>query len=537
MRIIAILALLACWTATEASSEKTAPVETTANWAVGGSEGLNRLLQNAPAPLLSAEERSPEQVYEVLEDMRVMAAAFSQLIAKTFPDDQNLQNAGVRSYYLGGGCLFLADLPYHVAGGETQSADQPTDKAWNAARRKLGYAPRAPVPLDRSKRLQEAIRSALKLAKNIRHLEANDFIAVAAVGGEASAPSILTGRASFGDLSAVEFASEWTGGSSALADAATLSRVMDTLLRSKLRDRYSDSDIRFYLVSDPSYNGVIVFPVNKKMSSFYLKGFGALFFVDVLYPVGKKGAGSAQPADLWQEALREMQSRRMRQADKGAGSALSADLWQESLKEMQSRRMRQAIAVDYRGFGRSLMNLTEKEAQELLSQTADAVLESLRYSPRIRGMGPNEALIVSIRGSDGSWLVFRSLKRHADAYGAGALDINAFQEKVSVEIDMRPLSWETVMQSPAPPVDALTLTISEDGSMTLDGKAVTMAQLKLRFNSAPAEKKKQLIIRSSPKVGHEQIVEAMDLANRADIQKIGLAIEARKPNVTKGDGK
>lgn len=510
MRIISILALLACWTAAEASSEKTAPVETTTNWAVGGSEGLNRLLQNAPAPLLSAEKRSPEQVYEVLEDMSVMAAAFSQLIAKTFPDDQNLQNAGVHSYYLGEGCLFLADLPYHVAGGEAQSADQPTDKAWNAARRKLGYAPRAPVPLDRSKRLQEAIRSALKLAKNIRHLEADDFIAVAAVGGKASAPSILTGRASFGDLSAVEFASEWTGGRSALADAATLSRVMDTLLRSKLRDRYSGDPIRFYLVSDPSDNGVIVFPVNKKMSSFYLKGFGALFFADVLYPVGKKGAGSAQPADLWQE----------------------------SLKEMQSRRMRQAIAVDLRGFGRSLMNLTEKEAQDLLSQTTDAVLESLRYGSRIRGMGPDEALIVSIRGYDGSNLVFRTLKRDADAYGSGALDIDAFREKVSVEMDMRPLSWEAVFESPVPSDKALTLTISGDGRMTLDGKTATMEQLKERFNNAPEEmKKKTLLIKSSSKAAHTQVINAMEAAKRAGFQKIDFAIEARKPNVTKGDGK
>ena len=447
-------------------------------------------LDYGPAALLHVAGLSLGEEHEILEDMRVMSAALSTMIAKAFPDDPNLQNVDIRSYILDSGCLFMARFPYHVPDEKAGAADKPEDEVWNSARQKLGYDKITPYD---AAQFKETIRSALKLAKNIRHLEADNFIAIAAVGNFSTtfgtSATMLTARAPFGDLTNPEFTWNRASDRSAQGDAAVMSRVMKKLLVAKLQEQYSGGS-----------------PISPLFESFYLKGYGALFFVNVEYPVGKKGAGSAQPADLWQESLREMQSRSMRQADAAA-------------------------------IGRSLMNLTEKEAQELLSQTADAVLESLRYSPRIRGMGPDEALIVSIRGSDGSWLVFRSLKRHADAYGAGALDINAFREKVSVEMDMRPLSWETVMQSPAPPVDALTLTISEDGSMTLDGKAVTMAQLKLRFNSAPAEKKKQLIIRSGPKVGHEQIVEAMDLANRADIQKIGLAIEARQPNVTKGDGK
>ena len=373
---------------------------------------------------------------------------------------------------------------------------------------KLGYAARAAVPSDRTERLKETLQSALALAKNIRHFKTDDFIALAAVGrSRPPARSILTARASFNDLSAVQFDMGWTDNPSTQGDSAALRRVIDKLLRAKLRHRFGGGGgpMGVDIESDSS--------LINYTNALYLKGYGAFFHTDVHYPVRIKDADNDPPADLWRESIRELQSGS--QADLGMGLR----------------------------YGISRHDLpSEEEAAVLRSQTAGAILEALRYGSRIRGMGPDEALIVSIRGYDGSSLVFRALKRDADAYGSGALDINAFREKVSVYMDMRPLSWEAVLQSSALSDDTTQLTISEDGSMTLDGAAVTMEQLKERLNAAPEKKKKTLIIRSNPKVPHKQIVNAVELANEAGVAKIGFAIEprkpnVRKPNVTKGEEK
>lgn len=517
MRTITILALLICWTAAEASSNAAEVKMEGGGWyvekdgkLVPDSEHLAQLFHKAPVALLNAESRPPAHVHEILEDMRVMTSALGELIADAFLDNQHIRHVMIRSYYLGSGCLFLADMPFDVAGAETQSADQPSDEAWDAARRKLGYAPRAAVPPDRAERLKETLQSALALAKNIRHFKTDDFIAIAAVGStRPPAKSILTARAAFKDLSAVQFMSEWTGNPSTQGDSAAMGRVIDKLLRAKLGSRFSGGPMEVSVEDGLTVitSSTLHVPVGEGVRSLYLKGYGALFFTDVHYPVGAKDADNELPADLWQESLSELRS----------GSHTYPDFGSRHLD-------RNTIP-------------TAHEAVFLRSVTVDTILEALRYGSRIGGMDPDEALIVSVRGYDGSNLVFRTLKRHVDAYGAGALDINAFREKVSIKIDMLSLSWEELAQSLAPPVEPLTLTINEDGSMALDGEAATMEQLKERFNSAPAEKKKSLIIRSSPNVRHDQIVEAMELANQADIQNIGFAIEARKPNVTKGEEK
>ncbi len=499
MRTLTILALLICWTAAEASSKEVPKVEIDPDF-----------FHKAPIALLNTESRPSAHVHDILEDMRVMTSALGELIADAFPDNPHIRHVMIRSYYLGSGCLFLADLPFHVAGAETQSPDQPSDEAWDAARRKLGYAPRADVPPDRAERLKETLQTALALAKNIRHFKTDDFIAVAAVGiAIPPAKSILTARASFKDLSAVQFAAEWTGSPSTQGDAAAMGRVIDKLLRAKLGSRFSGGPMEVSVEDGITMvtSSTLYVPVGEGVRSLYLKGYGALFFTDVHYPVGADEADNELPADLWQESLSELRS----------GSQIRPDFGAHRLDRDKLP--------------------TPHEAVFLRSRTVDTILEALRYGSRISGMDPDEALIVSIRGYDGSNLVFRTLKRHADAYGGGALDISAFREKVSIKIDMLSLSWEELAQSLAWSDKMLTLTISEDGSMTLDGETATMEQLKERFNSAPAEKKKQLIIRSSPKVHHERIVEAMDLANQADIQNIGLAIEAGKPNVTKGEEK
>ena len=525
MRIITItaIALLACcciaaaafWTeilpTAETDSAEWVAAEGGKILRTGDPENLDHFYHKDPIPLLNGEGRPSEHVDDILEDMRVMTAALGQLIRDAFPDDNpHLQNVMIRSYYLGSGCLFLAELPFHVAGVEAQGADQPSDEAWDAARRKLGYAARAAITPDRAERLKETLFSALALAKHIRHFKTDDFIALAAVGASGPpAKSILTARASFNDLSAVQFDSEWTGNPSTQGDSAALGRVMDKLLRAKLRNRFGGGPMEVDIRDDGTGIMYSSAPVGEGVLSLYLKGYGALFYTDVHYPVGINDADNDPPADLWQESLRELQS----------GSQADLDM------ELQHPMM-----------GRNKLP-TDQEAVFLRSQTADAILEALRYGSRIRGMGPDEPLIVSIRGYDGSNLMFRTLKRDADAYGSGALDINAFREKVSVQMDMRPLSWGAVMQSSALSDDTTRLTIFEDGSMTLDGAAVTMEQLKERLNAAPEKKKKTLIIRSNPKVPHKQIVNAVELANEAGVAKIGFTIEPRKPNVTKGEGK
>ena len=513
MRIITILTLLACWTAAEASSKETPPkLETSsARWvaAKGGKLLWISDSENSdhypPTALLHVEGLSLEKEHEILEDMRVMSAALSTMIAKAFPDDPHVQNVEIRSYILDGGCLFMEELPFPVSDGKAEAAeaaDKPADEVWNSARRKLDYDAKTPYDPEKAERVKETIRSALTLAKNMRHLEADDFIAIAAIGQKMArrgmSTTMLTARVSFGDLTNPEFTWDWASDPSAQGDAVVLSRIMDKLLATKLQEQYSGSPM-------PNNFGFTAF------ESFYLKGYGALFFVEALFPIGKKGAGSAP--DLWQESLKEMQSKRMRKTD-------TAATW------------------------RPLMKLTEKEAQELLNHTADAVLESLRYGSRIRGMGPDEALIVSVRGFDGSRATFRALKRDVDAYANGSLDDGAFQKKMSIELNRNALSWEELVKAEEPIGDMITLLIlapapgAEHGRMTLNGETVTMEQLKERFNNAPEEmKKKTLIIASSPKAGHTQVIDAMEAAKRAGFQEVALTIEARKPNVTKGEGK
>ncbi|HEX29222.1 TPA: biopolymer transporter ExbD [Candidatus Poribacteria bacterium] len=67
------------------------------------------------------------------------------------------------------------------------------------------------------------------------------------------------------------------------------------------------------------------------------------------------------------------------------------------------------------------------------------------------------------------------------------------------------------------------------GLMILNDQVVDMPTLFQRFIEAPATMKKMLIIQSGRQVLHQQIVEVMDLAKRAGIDKIGFAMVARGP--------
>ena len=66
------------------------------------------------------------------------------------------------------------------------------------------------------------------------------------------------------------------------------------------------------------------------------------------------------------------------------------------------------------------------------------------------------------------------------------------------------------------------------GTMLLNGEVVQIGDLFARLFNAPEEQKSMLIIQSQREVFHEQIVEVMDTAKDAGIDKIGFAIAARE---------
>jgi biopolymer transport protein ExbD len=67
------------------------------------------------------------------------------------------------------------------------------------------------------------------------------------------------------------------------------------------------------------------------------------------------------------------------------------------------------------------------------------------------------------------------------------------------------------------------------GTMVLSpyDQVVTLTELLGYFQRATLKQKEMLIIQSGRDVWHDQIVEVMDLAKRADIKKIGFAMVAR----------
>ncbi len=66
------------------------------------------------------------------------------------------------------------------------------------------------------------------------------------------------------------------------------------------------------------------------------------------------------------------------------------------------------------------------------------------------------------------------------------------------------------------------------GTMVLNGEVVQLGDMFARLFNAPEEQKTMLIIQSQREVYHEQIVEVMDTAKDAGIDKIGFAIAARE---------
>ena len=65
------------------------------------------------------------------------------------------------------------------------------------------------------------------------------------------------------------------------------------------------------------------------------------------------------------------------------------------------------------------------------------------------------------------------------------------------------------------------------GTMVLNDEVVQIDEMFNRFINAPDEATSMLIIQSERDVLHEQIVQVMDIAKQAGIDKIGFAIVAR----------
>ena len=65
------------------------------------------------------------------------------------------------------------------------------------------------------------------------------------------------------------------------------------------------------------------------------------------------------------------------------------------------------------------------------------------------------------------------------------------------------------------------------GTMVLNDVVIQIEEMYSEFINAPDESKNMLIIQSERDVLHEQIVQVMDIAKQAGIDKIGFAIVAR----------
>lgn len=69
----------------------------------------------------------------------------------------------------------------------------------------------------------------------------------------------------------------------------------------------------------------------------------------------------------------------------------------------------------------------------------------------------------------------------------------------------------------------------QEGVMVLNDEIVGMNEVLGKFLNAPVHMRDMLIIQSERQVRHEQIVQVMDFAKRAGIDKIGFAMVSRGP--------
>lgn len=460
------------------------------------SETVSGFQMVPPLHIGGEDGRNRTQTLDIFEDMNIFGAVLADLVRKAFPEEPFFEEKlRIRPVYLGNGCLYMIDSPFPMANSRPSGKHGDTDKAWDDARRKLGFGPDESYDPLKAQMFQKAVRSSFKYASNMRHFADADFIAVSVMNDSGMAPTYFTARAEFGDLVNLTASAERINVSTAQGGAAVMARVLDKMLQEKLGDHYNlGSPDRFY-TENP-------FPGSRRSlgngaGGVYLEGYGALFVADALFPLA-----SRSEEDLWEQSAREL--RGGRSGDRLRNSEVIVDEKTYTVTIDPSVN-RSSISSVIGGYGSS-----RNEAQ-LKERLTEAVMDALKYASRIQGMDAEEQVAVLIRGMENTQMSFRALKRDVDAYGKGELTREQFQETLSMQAEahsalgmafsprMGNLSVnEGFSINPTWAIDdspqSMTLTFCSPkpgetrNVMKLDGIEVSMEELSARIQKADSER-------------------------------------------------
>lgn len=377
-------------------------------------------------PLVGGEDgRNRTQTLDIFEDMNIFGAVLADLVRKAFPEEPFFEEKlRIRPVYLGNGCLYMINSPFPMANSRPSGKHGDTDKAWDDARRKLGFGPDESYDPLKAQMFQKAVRSAFKYASNMRHFADGDLIAVSVMNDSGMAPTYFTARAEFGDLVNLTASAERIDVSTAQGGAAVMARVLDKMLQEKLGDHYNlGSPDRFY-TENP-------FPGSRRSlgngaGGVYLEGYGALFVADALFPLA-----SRSEEDLWEQSARELRGGRsgdrLRTADvSGFRPGEDGKIYTVAITPSVIQSSGSSVTGAYG---------SSRNEEQLKKRLTEAVMDALKYASRIQGMDAEEQVAVLIRGMEDTQMSFRALKRDVDAYSKGELTREQFQETLSMQAE------------------------------------------------------------------------------------------------------
>lgn len=82
--------------------------------------------------------------------------------------------------------------------------------------------------------------------------------------------------------------------------------------------------------------------------------------------------------------------------------------------------------------------------------------------------------------------------------------------------------------APRPEKKGITVNLTKEGGLLLEKAAVTLTQLKAHFQAEKATGAEiTVIVRADKEVAHGRVVEVMDLARTAGLNKLAIATQAR----------
>ena len=459
-------------------------------------------------PLVGGEDgRNRTQTLDIFEDMNIFGAVLADLVRKAFPEEPFFDKLRIRPVYLGRGCLYMINSPFPMANSRPSGKYGDMDKAWDDARRKLGFGPDESYDPLKAQMFQKAVRSAFKYASNMRHFADADFIAVSVMNDSGMAPTYFTARAEFGDLVNLTASAERMDVSTAQGGAAVMARVLDKMLQEQLGDKYNlGSPDRLYTESP--------FPVSRRSlgngaGGVYLEGYGALFVADALFPLA-----SRSEEDLWEQSARELRGGRTGDrfrtaADSGfrPGEPYGLQLFGGKIRTIPIPVNQLPGSSVTTAYGSS----PHGNEEQLKERLTEAVMDALKYASRIQGMDAEEQVAVLIRGMENTQMSFRALKRDVDAYGKGELTREQFQETLSMQAEAHSALGtafsprmgnfsvnEGFSINPTWAIDdspqSMTLTFwppkpgETRNVMKLDGIEVSMEELSARIQKADSER-------------------------------------------------